>query len=145
VTKQSLKEDIKKYLDQDRAQLLDMTEELAAAKAILHRIIDDYPLYDVEPLFGTFLKRFNESVTSLSNLADKMSRIESRTALTSAEVLYIRATMVDLFMKYITDPNVREGAVKELAARMGGDVEAQMRNSEFRRLPMGAKDRVIDI
>jgi hypothetical protein len=122
-----------------------MTEELAAAKAILHRIIDDYPSYTVEPLFGLFLKRFNESVTSLSNLADKMSRIESRTALTSAEVLYIRATMVDLFMKYITDPAIREGAVKELAARMGGDVEAQMRNSEFRMPPLGQKTRVIDI
>jgi hypothetical protein len=37
---------------------------------------------------------------------------------------------VDLFIKYISDPIMRDKAVAELANRMGGDIEVTMLPSE---------------
>jgi hypothetical protein len=39
--------------------------------------------------------------------------------------------MIEMFMKYVPDPDVRERAVREIAMRMGGDLELEMRPSEI--------------
>jgi hypothetical protein len=79
-----------------------------------------------------FLK-MQQLVGTLGNLAEKMSRIENRNTLTAAQVLYLRATVADLLMKYIQDPYDRDRAAKELASRMGGDVNQtiEMQGSEY--------------
>ena len=67
----------------------------------------------------------------MSNLVEKISKIDNRNALTAAQVLYLRATVADLLMKYLPDPQLREKAAKELAVRLGGDVEVTMPRSEY--------------
>jgi len=134
VSKTMLSKTIENYLQQDRASLLDLTYELAAAKAIGHQLVENFPDDANADNYGIWLRRFNESIMALSNLVEKISRVETRNQLTAAEVLFIRATMVDMFMKYIPDPHDRERAVRELASRLGGDVQATMKPSEYKLL-----------
>jgi hypothetical protein len=60
--------------------------------------------------------------------------VENRNTLTAAQVLYLRATVADIIMKYLPDPFERERAAKEIANRMGGDMTVQMQPSEIRML-----------
>jgi hypothetical protein len=144
MTKTLLKDTLKEFLKQDKAELLDLTYELAAAKAIMRQMIEEFPeagsdnpIKDME--FGKWLRRFNESIGTLGNLVEKISRVDNRNALTAAEVLYMRAVLVDVFMKYVPDPMLREKAVKEFADRLGGDVKADLKPREFRKIDLIAK------
>ena len=56
-------------------------------------------------------------------MTDKISLIQSRQALTAAQVMYVRAAIVDVFVKHIKDPTDREHAVKDLVFRLGGTDE----------------------
>jgi hypothetical protein len=51
-------------------------------------------------------------------LVDNISKIESRNAITANQVLYLRATIANILVTWITDPSDRERAVKELTTRM---------------------------
>lgn len=128
-TKHRLQSQIETYLNQDRSQLLDMTRELASIKAILGEVINEFPDTSAED-YGTWLFRFNSLVMTMSNLVEKVSRIDNRNTLTAAQVLYLRATIVDIMMKYLPDPDTRERVAVELAQRLGGNIEIEMRPSE---------------
>jgi hypothetical protein len=128
-TRTKLQSQIDNYLSMDRGKLLDLTEQLAATKAILDAVIEQFPDTDADN-YGTWLFRFNSLVNTLSGLVERLSRIESRNTLTNAQVLYLRATMVDILMKYLPDPDTRERVAKELASRLGGDIEITMQPSE---------------
>lgn len=143
--RQRLAGDIQKYLDKDRSELLDLSYELAATKAIFDEFLDTYPDLNAmdEDSIGEYNKwiyRYQAMIQTLGGLVDKASRMENRNTLTAAQVLYLRATVADILMKYIKDPSDRDRAAKELAMRMGGDVEedVEMRRSEFA-LPKGAE------
>lgn len=161
ITRERLASSIQTYLSMDRAQLLDMTYELAATKAIYDELLSVYPeppvaedyitpailaSKDAKEIkfaidsfkahleeYGSYFLKMQQLVGSLGNLAEKMSRIENRNTLTAAQVLYLRATVADLLMKYIVDPIDRTRAAKELASRMGGDVQTEisMNPSEY--------------
>jgi len=137
VSKSRLAGSIDKYLNQDRGKLLDLTEQLAFSKAIFEEFQEKFPDPN-DDMYGVWLGRFLNLIGSLGNLVEKMSRIESRNALTAAQVLYLRATVADILMKYIPDPAERTRAAKELASRLGGDVSADMRPSEIYDLPAGS-------
>jgi hypothetical protein len=128
-TRLRLRDSIENYLNLSRDDLLDLTEHLAATRAIFDEFLEKFPNPDDEN-YGLWFGRFNALIMTLGNLVDKISRIDSRNTLTAAQVLYLRATMVDILMKYIPDPDVRERVVKEIAVRMGGDMELTMRPSE---------------
>jgi len=129
-TRNRLAADIQMYLDKDRSDLLDLTKEFATLRAVLDEFMDFFP----DPTsdgYHNAMWRLESIVNTLGTLVDKMSRIENRNTLTVAQVMYLRATIVDIFMKYMTDPDMRDRAVKELASRMGGDLEMTLQPSEY--------------
>lgn len=130
VTKMRLQEKIDKYLQQDRDRLLDLTYQLAATRAIFDEFMTTFPNPEADN-YGINLNRFQGIVGTLSTVVEKISKIENRNTLTTAQVLYLRATVADILMKYLPDPELRERAAKELAARMGGDIEVEMEPREY--------------
>jgi hypothetical protein len=122
VNRERLRTQIDNYLSLDRKKLLDLSYELAVSKAIFDESIETFP--EVSNInYGFSLARFLKLLESMGNLVEKISKIDSRDALTAAQVLYLRATVADIMMKYITDPITRERAAKELASRLGGEVQ----------------------
>lgn len=126
---------IQSYLSEGRAKLLDLSYELATAKAIFDELVDNLPSVD-DDKYGIWLGRLNTNLSTLANLAERISRSDNRNTLTAAQVMLLRATVADLFLKYIKDPDERDRAVKELAARMGGDVKEEV-SIQPQELPYG--------
>jgi hypothetical protein len=135
-TRNRLAADVDLYLQQDRKKLLDLTREFALLRAVLDEYMTQFPEPGQDG-YGYAIDRLQSVVGTLGTLVDKMSKVENRNTLTIAQVMYLRATIVDIFMKYIEDPSMRERAVKELAMRMGGDIEVTMDASEYSLLPGG--------
>lgn len=135
VTRSRLQDKIDAYLGKDRSQLLDLSYHLAATRVIFDEFIDDFPEpggdEETEEAYSVAFYRFNIMISTLGNLVDKITRIEARSTLTAAQILYIRATMVDLIMKYIVDPDDRDRFLREMANRMGGDMDLEMLPSEI--------------
>ena len=131
-TRSRLNGQVQRYLNMDRSQLLDLTEQLAFGKAVFDEFVEKYPTPD-DVNYGMWLSRFQNMLGSLGSLVEKMSRIDTRNTLTAAQVMYLRATVADLLMKYLKDPYERERAAKELASRLGGEVSdnVEMRPSEI--------------
>lgn len=129
-TRKRLQEKIDTYLNKSRDELLDLTEHLAATRAIFDDFILAFPETNSEE-YGLWFNRFNSLISTIGTLVEKISRVESRNTLTAAQVLYLRATMIDVLMKYLPDPDTRERVVKELAIRMGGDLALEMLPSEI--------------
>lgn len=129
-TRKRLQDKINEYMYKTRDELLDLTEQLAATRAIFDEFIEAFPTTDTEE-YGVWFNRFNSLISTIGTLVEKISRVDSRNTLTAAQVLYLRAIMIDMFMKYLPDPDIRERAVTELAARMGGDLEIDMKPSEI--------------
>jgi len=133
MTKMRLDDQIQAYLNDDRGKLLDLSYELAASRAMFNEFLNEkFPDPSSED-YGIALHRFTELIGTIGSLVDKISKIENRNSLTTAQVMYLRATVADLLIKYVTDPEGRERAVRELVSRMGGDVshEMEMRRSEY--------------
>lgn len=117
VAKTRLAADIQKYLDGDKAKLFDLSRELATVKVLFEEFTEVFP----EPgddTYGIELHRIQQLVGTIGNLVDKISRVESRNALTMSQVLYLRVVMADILMKYVPEPK-RERAILELAQRVG--------------------------
>lgn len=128
--KRRLQSKVDEYLNKDRSELLDLTSELAFTRAMFDEFTENFP-DPTDDNYGIAFHRFSVIVGTLGSLVEKMSKIDSRNTLTTAQVLYLRATIADIFLKYLPDPMTRERAVRELANRLGGDVSLEMRPSEF--------------
>jgi len=118
------------YLSMDRARLLDLSGELAISRSLFDDFVDVYKGPEDEQ-FGAWFYRFNQIVTTLGTLVEKISRIDTRNTLTAAQVLYLQATVADILMKYINDPDLRNRAARELASRMGGEHSVELQPSEY--------------
>ena len=129
-TRKRLDAQIQHYLGKDRGELLDMTYHLAATRAIFDEFLMDFPDPKSDE-YGLWFGRFQGIIGTLGTLVEKITKVDARNSLTAAQVLYIRACMVDIFMKYIPEVEMRERAIRDLANRMGGDVEVTMRPSEI--------------
>ena len=130
-TRHRLSDQIDNYMKQDRSVMLDLTEHLAATRAIFDEFIAEYPRPGDDD-YGVWFHRYTTLVGTLGSLVDKISKIDARNSLTAAQVLYIRAVMIDILMKWVPDEN-RNRAMKELVSRMGGELEEdiEMRPSEM--------------
>jgi hypothetical protein len=132
-TKHRLAGSIEKYLSLERTQLLDLTRELATLRAMYDEAMEHFPDPEAEN-YAVWFHRMTELIGSMGTLVEKISRTDSRNTLTAAQVLYFRVVMVDIILKYVPDPSLRDRVVKELSARLGGDVsEVVMRPSEYAR------------
>lgn len=129
-TRKRLDENIQAYLNKSRNELLDLTQHLAATRAIFDEFINNFP----DPTnddYGVWFARFNSLIATLGTLVEKISRIDSRNTLTAAQVLYLRAVMIDVLLKYIPEPDSREMVIREISLRMGGEIDVEMRPSEI--------------
>lgn len=131
-----LAERIQEYLKQDRSQLLDLTSELAVTKAVYDEFIEEHEDVNSEE-FGVWLHRFQAITGTLGNLVEKISRVDNRNTLTTAQVIYLKAVVLDVILRYITDPAVRERVAKELASRLGGDTKVALKPYEFSKPDLG--------
>lgn len=131
-TRNRLAADVDIYLNMDRDKLLDLTSEFALLRAVLDEYMAQFPTPQEDHYYPA-IDRLQSVIGTLGTLVDKMSKISNRSVLTTAQVLYLRATIVDIFMRYIDDPSMRERAVKELAIRIGGDISVELMPSEISR------------
>lgn len=122
VQQSRMKDMINDYLKGDRTLLMDLTKELAAVKVLFDTAIEQFPdVSEVDPTeYEWATKKLIHLVGTLAELVDKVSRVEARQTITTTQVLYLRACIADLMAKYITEPNQRNEALKELTSRIGG-------------------------
>lgn len=113
---------VENYLKGDRSALLDLSSHLAATRALFDEMLLTFPNpEDVEAEeYEWATKKLLAAVEVISNLVDKISRIEARNTISAGQVVYLRATMADLLMRWVPDPNQRALAIKDLISRMPG-------------------------
>lgn len=125
VLKTQLRRQIDMYIESgDRDSMLDLTYELAAIRVLFQGLIDNFP----EPDEKSYTIQVNRAITMIQatgSLVDKISRIQTRSSITAAQVMYLRATVADILAKHIPDITHRERAVKELMVRVGGGEDDQ--------------------
>lgn len=122
VIRRSVRNKINEYYAMSQGELRDLSFELATLKGMFSEIVDNMPEVDDED-FMLNVNRVQNLVGTIGTLVDKISRIESRDTLTVAQVLYLRTAVSDILMTYITDPEKRELAAKDLVQRVGGSGE----------------------
>jgi len=97
--RESLQEKIEEYRDENPAELW---EELALLRALLQEWLSDLEAVD-EDAVGVIL----DLQGSIRRTLDTINKIQTRTALTQAEVEYLQARIADLFKSYV--PEERRG------------------------------------
>jgi len=115
--RERLADRIEYFLEHDYDKLMRLDRELAAMKLLIQDFIERFPEPE-DTKFTIELSRLTTMIQAVGSLVDKISRIESRNALTTQQVLYLRVTMADILMKYVPVEK-RERAVQELAQRVG--------------------------
>jgi hypothetical protein len=126
LTRTILQDKIEEFLDGDSADLTNLTVELATLRAIFSEFLENFPKYEGDLTkteavdYGVALARAMKLTSSISSLLEKISKIEARNTLTAAQALYLQATVADILLKHISDPNNRDRAVRELTNRMSG-------------------------
>jgi hypothetical protein len=103
--RESLQEKIEEYRGENPAELW---EELALLRALLQEWLSDLETVD-EDSVGVILDLQN----SIRRTLDTINKIQTRTALTQAEVEYLQSRIADVFKSYV--PEDRRGdALNEL-------------------------------
>lgn len=119
MVRRKLLEDVNRFVEEDADQLLDLSKQAAAMHVLFRNALERFPNDPTSKERSKEVRNVLHIVQATGSLVDKISRIESRNALTAAQVLYLRVTMTDILMKYVTDPDMRQTAVEELAHRVG--------------------------
>lgn len=120
MTQKHLEARVTEFMDKGLSELMTLTYELATARVIFKDLVGAFPDNTKHEDFGLYLSRLNALLANIGQLVDRMSRIQARAALTANEVLYIQATITDLFMKWVVDPDDRLAALNDLKSRMPG-------------------------
>lgn len=116
VTNSMLKNKIEEYLTVDKKELVDISFEMATLKAILNQMVDNFEDADPDDMtaFRADASRVQSLISTISTTAEKINRIESRSALTVGQIMYLKARIEYILTKYIKDPRDRTNAFKEL-------------------------------
>lgn len=110
---------------QNEERLLDLTTELATLRVIFSDTLDAFPDPDDDDYIMA-VTRATGLVQTISTTVDKISRIQARDTLTAAQVVYIRAAIIDVFAKHIPDPDRRQRAIADLMSRIPGGEDAKV-------------------
>lgn len=122
---QSMRRRIEDYLGDDQNVLMDLTFELGALRVMFQDVVDMFPTPGDDD-YTIYVSRALNMITAAGSLVDKISKIENRNTITVNQVLYIRALMANMFLKYIPDPDLRERAIEELAASIPNTVSTEV-------------------
>jgi hypothetical protein len=106
-----------------------LTRELATLRAMYDEQMEHFPEPD-DDSYAVWFHRMTELIGSMGTLVEKISRTDSRNTLTAAQVMYFRAVIVSIILKYVPDPASRDRVVKELAQQLG-TTTVEMRPSEY--------------
>jgi hypothetical protein len=104
--RESLQEKIQEYREEDDPTQL--WEELALLRAVLQEWLSNLETVD-EDTVGVILDLQN----SIRRTLDTINKMQTRSALTAAEVEYLQARMADVFKSYVPREN-QEDAINEL-------------------------------
>lgn len=114
VAVRQMKSRVEEYKKLGMAQLLDLSEQLAAARVVFEDMIDMFPDSDHDDWF-IYVDRLMKLIDSIAKVADKISKMESRNAITINQILYLRARIADILVKWIKDPDDIDFAIADLA------------------------------
>jgi hypothetical protein len=96
----------------------DLTGELALVRALLQDYLDrlggdhqDLGAEQIQAVFGM--------VEQIGRTVERISRMLNATALTQADVQYLQASLADLVVRYIDDPDKRRQFLDELRTAVG--------------------------
>ncbi len=92
--------------------------ELAVQRAFLQNFLErltDQPI-DVKTTNHVF-----DMTEAISRLVERITRMLNQTAVTQMEITFLQATITNLIVKYIDDPDKRIDFVAELRSAFGAD------------------------
>lgn len=95
----------------------DLTGELAMNRALLQDFLDRFP--EGAPLPLNAIQSIFEMTESIGRTVERIAKILNQTALTQAEVQFLRAQLVELVVKYIDEPERRLAFAAELESAFG--------------------------
>lgn len=104
--RESLQEKIREYREEENPA--ELWEELALLRALLQEWLSDLETVE-EDTVNVILDLQN----SIRRTLDTINKIQTRTALTQAEVEYLQARIADVFEAYVPKDN-RDDALREL-------------------------------
>lgn len=120
-TKKHLKRRVDEFVeDGDKEELHNLDKELATMKLLFQDQIEMFPDSPQDEDYGRYLSQTMKMVQIISDTLDKVSKIESRNAITINQVIYLRARIAYLFTKYIPDLDEREKALADLMSSIAG-------------------------
>ena len=103
---EDLQEKIEEYRADDRPS--EMWEELALLRAVLQQWLSD-----MDAVTEDNVSVLLDLQDSIRRTLDSINKIQTRTALTAAEVDYLQARIADLFSEYVP-PEKRDDALSDL-------------------------------
>lgn len=113
--RESLQAKMQQFLDDPQPG--ELYDELALIRTLLQDYLDRFP--DGVPLALSDMKAIVEINESIGRMVERISRILNQTALTQADILYLRAMLVDLIVRYIDEPDRRDAFFDELRLALG--------------------------
>lgn len=127
-TRSQLKDRIDDYIETgDRQGMLDLSFELGSLKVLFQELIEYFPEPD-DKNYTLQVTRAVGMIQATGSLVDKISKIQSRNNITTAQVMYLRVVMADILARHISDPDDRERAISDLMARIrGGEGDQELR------------------
>lgn len=97
----------------------DLVNELAMMRALFQDYLSRFE--DGVPLGADDIGRLYSMLDTIGKLVERINRILTNTALTTAEIQYLQARIVDLIGRYIDDRQQREAFIRELRAAIETD------------------------
>lgn len=113
--REKLAENIHKFLNDPSPG--DLTAELALNRALLQDFIDKFP--DGVRMTAKEIDVIFAMTDAIGRTVERISRILNQTALTQADLSYLRAVLSDLLIRYIDDPEKRIRFLGELREAFG--------------------------
>lgn len=114
--RESLHNKMQEFLD-DPAPA-NLMGELAIQRAFLQSFLDKLTN---QPINVETTNHVFDMTESISRLVERITRMLNQTAVTQMEITFLQATITNLIVKYIDDPNKRIEFVAELRSAFGSD------------------------
>ena len=93
--------------------------ELAVQRAFLQDFLDK--LTDGDTINQKTAGHVFDMTEAIGRLVERITRMLNQTAVTQMEITFLQATITNLIVKYIDDPNKRLEFVAELRSAFGAD------------------------
>ena len=104
-----------------------LVDEIALSRALLQDFLDRITKEKDADISIENTKHVFEMTDSIGKNVERMSRIINHAALTQADIIYLQATLSDLLIRYIEDPEKRLSFMAELRQAMGSSVSTDPR------------------